>query len=101
MFQVTLVGGLIGYFVFLFNTFAIMSTCLFEYSVIIIFYAVYFGVLSRDMIDLASDVMASSLGVYFSLHIVFGNFFSITVVQDSRKNILSHAFVPFVEEMLP
>ncbi len=67
MFQATLVGGLIGYFIFLFNTFAIMSTWLFEYSGIIIFYAVYFGVLSRDMIDLASDVMASSLGVFMNL----------------------------------
>lgn len=71
MFQITLIGGLLGYFIFLFNTFAIMSTWLFEYSVILIFYAVYFGVLSRDMIDLASDVMAANLGVFMNLlHVI-------------------------------
>lgn len=41
-----------------------MSTGLFEISVLMIFYAVYFGVVSRDMIDLASDMLTSNLGVF-------------------------------------
>ena len=49
------------------NTFVVMSSTLFEYSIIAIFYALYYGVLSRDMIDLMSDIMASNLGV--SLHL--------------------------------
>lgn len=63
IFKITLVVGLLGYMAFLLNTFAFMSTILFEGSIIAIFYGLYFGVLSRDMIDLASDAMASSIGV--------------------------------------
>lgn len=63
LFQATLASGIGGYILFLANTFVFMSTRVFEYSLIVIFYAVYFGVLSRDMIDLVSDLMATSLGV--------------------------------------
>lgn len=49
------------------NTFVVMSSTLFEYSIVAIFYALYYGVLSRDMIDLMSDIMASNLGVSISL----------------------------------
>ena len=63
MFQGTFCLGCIGYIAFLANTFLIMSTALFEISVLMIFYAVYFGVVSRDMIDLASDMLTSNLGV--------------------------------------
>lgn len=64
MFQGTFCLGIIGYVSFLANTFLIMSTGLFEISVLMIFYAVYFGVVSRDMIDLASDMLTSNLGVF-------------------------------------
>lgn len=63
MFQGTFSLGICGYISFLVNTFLIMSTTLFEISVLMLFYAVYFGVVSRDMIDLASDMLTSNLGV--------------------------------------
>lgn len=63
VFQITLVCGALGYICFLANIFLIMSPVLFEYSVNTMFYGVYFGVVSRDMIDLMSDMLASNLGV--------------------------------------
>lgn len=65
MFQGTFCLGISGYISFLVNTFLIMSTVLFEISLLMLFYAVYFGVVSRDMIDLASDLLTSNLGVNY------------------------------------
>lgn len=63
VFHLTMIVGITAYSMFLANLFAILSTTLFEFSLTLIFYALYFGVLSRDMIDLASEMMAASLGV--------------------------------------
>lgn len=54
----------IGYFLFMFNIFIYQSPKLIDFSLIMIFYGLYFGVVSRDLIDFAAEHMASTIGYY-------------------------------------
>jgi hypothetical protein len=87
---------------FLANTFIFMSTSLFELAVRAIFYAVYFGVVSRDMIDLVSGLLASNLGVclvtVYCYHLI--QLFSITAATDFPKSISNHSSAQFAEGAL-
>lgn len=68
IFQVSFVLGILGYFLFLIWLFFSDSSSLASFSVLLMFYSVYAGVLSRDLIDLLSDKMASVIGVPFLTH---------------------------------
>ncbi len=59
--------GSIGYLIFLVNLFALSSDSLFLFSIILIFYSLYFGVLSRDLIEILAEILASNIGVHSNL----------------------------------
>lgn len=52
-----------GYGLFLVNVFAFPSATIIDLSLKLMFYGLYFGVMSRDLIDFGSDKMASTIGV--------------------------------------
>ena len=62
-FNVTMGVAAFGYGLFLVDVFAWPSVGLTDFSLTLIFYGLYFGVLSRDLIDLGADKMASTIGV--------------------------------------
>lgn len=63
MFKVTLGTATLGYLLFLINVFAFPSPLVIDMAITMMFYGLYFGVLSRDLIDYVSDRMASNIGV--------------------------------------
>ena len=52
-----------GYGLFIVNLVAFPSAAIIELSILFMFYGLYFGVLSRDLIEHVSDRMATSVGV--------------------------------------
>lgn len=60
----TLAIATMGYLLFMLNMFFFSSPKLIDLSLILIFYGLYFGVVSRDLIDFAADHMASTIGYY-------------------------------------
>lgn len=63
IFQASFVSGLFGYGLFMFWLVFSDSTELASFSTLLMFYSLYAGVLSRDLIDLLSDRMAAVFGV--------------------------------------
>jgi len=55
-----------GYVLFLINAFTIPSETLIGISVFFLFYGLYFGVLSRDLVDFGTDRMAVTIGVFLT-----------------------------------
>ncbi len=60
--------GLLGYVGFILNFFILPSApvvgkSLFDLTVLLIFYGLYFGILARDLVTILSGRMASTIGV--------------------------------------
>lgn len=53
-----------GYGLFLINVFAYPTAVMVDASLTLIFYGLYFGVLSRELIDYGTDKMAATIGVF-------------------------------------
>lgn len=68
-FNVTMGIAGFGYGLFLVNLFAFPSAMVIDWSLNLVFYGLYFGVLSRDFVDYIAGKMASALGVYFVLNL--------------------------------
>lgn len=64
LFNVTMGIAAFGYALFLINIFGFASVGLMDASLTLMFYGLYFGVLSRDLIDFGADRMASTIGVF-------------------------------------
>lgn len=54
----------LGYSLFLVQTCFIVPSFVVDASITLIFYGLYFGVLSRDIIEFGSSRMASTIGVF-------------------------------------
>lgn len=63
LFQFTLALATIGYTLFLGNVLVFPSAAAIDWSICLMFYGLYFGVLGRDLMDFASGRMASTIGV--------------------------------------
>lgn len=57
----------LGYSLFLIQICFIVPSCVVDASVTLVFYGLYFGVLSRDIIEFGSSRMASTIGVFESI----------------------------------
>ncbi len=61
--------GIIGYFVIMFTLFGLNMLFLvkpqvaMDFGLLLLFYGLYFGVVSRDFAEVCSDKMASRIGV--------------------------------------
>lgn len=63
LFQVTMALAAIGYTLFLANVLLLPSAAAIDWSICLMFYGLYFGVLGRDLIEFTSGRMASTIGV--------------------------------------
>lgn len=63
LFQVTMALAAIGYTLFLANVLFLPSATAIDWSICLMFYGLYFGVLGRDLVDFTSGRMASTIGV--------------------------------------
>ncbi|KAI9026194.1 hypothetical protein DFJ74DRAFT_604738 [Hyaloraphidium curvatum] len=63
-YSVTYGLGAIGYVLMFVVLFGALPASLFEHAITLFFYGVYFGVLSRDLVDRLSERMAATMGYY-------------------------------------
>lgn len=54
----------VGYCVFLAQALLMAPTWITEFSFTLVFYGLYFGILSRDIIEYGASRMASTIGVW-------------------------------------
>lgn len=56
----------VGYFIFLISAFVFPSQYIFAIGFTLLFYGLYFGVLSRDIVDYIVEKMSVTIGVSFN-----------------------------------
>jgi hypothetical protein len=93
VFNITMGIAAFGYGLFLVNVFAFPNATMVDASLTLVFYGLYFGVLSRDLIDYCADVMASTIGVFKSGG---SSLCSITARKVFPRNNYDPIYVPSV-----
>ncbi|PJF17393.1 hypothetical protein PSACC_02845 [Paramicrosporidium saccamoebae] len=63
LFNVTMGIAAFGYGLFLVNAFIFPTATMIDLSITLVFYGLYFGVLSRDLVEYGADRMATTIGV--------------------------------------
>jgi len=71
LFDATMGFAGLGYFTFLLSVFVIPSPFLSFFGFTLLFYGLYFGVLSRDIVDYIIERMSVTIGVSFKKHLIF------------------------------
>nr|CAB3265623.1 RING finger protein 121 [Phallusia mammillata] len=70
LFQVSYAVGVVGYICIMFTVFGLNMLFLIrpetamDFSVLLLFYGLYYGVMSRDFAEICSEMMASTIGYY-------------------------------------
>jgi RING finger protein 121 len=91
LFNATMGIAAFGYGLFLVNVFVFPTATLIDLSVTLVFYGLYFGVLSRDLVEYGADRMATTIGVYLCILLIP---LSITAKKAFLQNTCRPTYAP-------